>query len=111
MRNEIAKPTFISLVALLSFGILRKKMKINWESETFETFITLKNCFDKYIAFFVQQGEWLKRKSENDLIVLKTTAHQQSNAAPHNNWPKLFLAHTLCLFQKKIISESLFIRR
>ena len=33
------------------------------------------------------------------MIVLTTTSHQQSNAAPHNNWPKSFLAHTLCLFQ------------
>ena len=32
-------------------------------------------------------------------MILTTTAHQQSNAAPHNNWPKTFLAHTLCLFQ------------
>ena len=48
MRNEIAKPTHVSLTALLSFGILRNKNE-NQLKKRNETFITLKNCFDKYM--------------------------------------------------------------
>ena len=61
MRNEIAKPTHVSLAALLSFGILRNKKwkpteKAQWNIHH------IKKLFWQIYAFFVQRAEWLKRR-------------------------------------------------
>ena len=81
----------------LHWNTAQQRMKINWKNamkHSSHQKIVLTNILPSLSSKL--NGK--KEESENDLI-LTTTAHQQSNAAPHNNWPKTFLAHTLCLFQ------------
>ena len=78
MRNEIAKPTFISLVALLSFGILRKKNENQLKKRNIWNIHHIKKMFWQIYCLLCPAG-WMVKKKKVKMIWLSSQPQLTNN--------------------------------